>query len=137
MSLKAPCYTNPAIDSGKGNLNCDVVEVVMSGVEVVDVPILLRKMSERNTYIRATIVPEAGVTALSAIDLGFIDREGSADDLVALGDGAVLTVATQNLVTLPVTPGVKHDICFTPKVVAAGDAGKKFYVVLEFLNTSS
>jgi len=137
MSIKAPSYKAPGFEGGVGNLICDVIKYAYSGKELVDVPILLRKMSERNTYVRCTIIGAAGITALTAADIGFINREGGADAPSALADDAVLTVASAETLAAPVTPGFKHDVALTHGVLAdaAAEVGEEITIILEFVAT--
>jgi len=138
MSIKASNYKSPAFEGGVGNLICDVIEYTFTGAETVDVPILLRKMSERNTYVRATIIGAATITALTAADLGFVNREGGADELSALADDAVLTVASAQTLAAPVSPAYKHDLALTCGVLAdaANEVGEKVVIILEFFANS-
>lgn len=138
MSNKAPSYKQPAFQAGIGNLVADVITYTFDGTETVGDPILLRTMSDRNTYVRATIFGSAGITAATAADLGYIDREGTASVVDALADGAVLTVLDQNLLAAPLAVGVKHDITLTPTVLtdAEDEVGETIIIVLEFVANS-
>jgi len=135
MSIKAPSYKAPSFEGGIGNLICDVISYTFTGKELVDVPILLRKMSERNTYVRVTIIGSATITALTAADLGFLNREGGADEPSALADDAVLTVLSADTLAAPVEVAYKHDVALTCGVLAdaANEVGETVIIILEFV----
>lgn len=138
MSIKAPSYKAPAFEGGVGNLICDVITYTFTGAETVDVPILLRRMSERNTYVRVAILSSAGFTALTAADLGFINREGGADEIAALAADKVLTVAADlEALAAPVECAYKHDLALTCGVLvdAGNEVGETLTLIVEFIAT--
>lgn len=138
MTIKSANYNSPACESGIGNVSADEVSHIFSGAEAADTTVLLRRMSERNTYMRMTVIAEAGFVALTEIDLGYVSREtGQADNLVAFKDGLDIQANTYTQVLVDLKEiAFKHDLAMTIKVNAAGNAGKKVKVLVEFINKS-
>lgn len=139
MTLLADNYKSPACDSGRGNLNVDVIEYTFTGAESAGAQVKLRKMSEFNTYVRVKILASEAFEAGSTIDVGYISSEsGGTDDVDAFGD-ALNLVTTQSFdgVTAPVAIDEAHELVLVINANDAGNAGNKITIIAEFVNVSS
>ncbi len=136
MSIKSPNYKSPSCDSNLGNVNADVMTTgPLTGTEAADTVILLRRMSENNTYLRITAISDASM--VGAVDIGYVSREtGESDSLDAFGDGLNIATANQSVIADVAAIGFKHDLALTIKTNNAANSGKEIKMLVEFVNTS-
>lgn len=130
-------YNSPSCESGKGNVSADLMFYVFDGTEAVDTVVRLRKMSENNSYMRITAIPDSGMAAGTSVDVGYASREdGGADDPDFFAAGVALDGGNVDVITDLKPVPEKHDVTIQIKANGAGNAGKKVKLLVEFINTA-
>jgi hypothetical protein len=125
-------YKNSAAESGKCNVNADILSCTLTGAEDADTTVLLRKMREYNTYLRMTVLCDSAM--IGAIDVGYVSRDDDqADSLDAFGEGLDVATASASILAAPVAIDFKHDIALTIRTNNAANAGKQVKVLVEFM----
>lgn len=138
--IKAPCYKNPACESGLGNVSADDAMVyALTGNEAVATVVKLRRMSARNNYLRLRLVVSAAMAAAATVKVGYVTREADGTTVLdAFGTGLDVngTLVHDLIVGLPVAVGEEHDLAIELTTDPAADAGKTYTLIAEFVNAS-
>lgn len=131
-------YKKASSEASKGNVNADLQTYTFSGVEANATTIRLRKMHDKNTYLRMTMFADAGIDVTNNVNVGYVSRDaGHADDLTAFGSAIDLATSNNVVLTELTEVAFDHDICITTTAVpVAGDAGKEVRLLVEFVNKS-
>jgi len=131
-------YKKPSSEASKGNVNADLQTYTFSGTEANATTIRLRKMHDKNTYLRMTMFADAGIDATNNVDVGYVSRDPDhVDDLDAFGSAIDLATSNNVVLVLPTEVAFDHDIAITTTAVpVAGDADKTITLLTEFVNKS-
>jgi len=133
--MQSQNYKSPACESGVGNVSADVQSYTFAGNEPNGTVVLMRRMSEYNSYLRITAIAESGMTG--SIDIGYASRdENQIDDTKFFKDAIDLSVANQAVIADVREVPFKHDITILIATNNAGNADKKVKLLVEFINTA-
>ena len=139
-TLKAPCYKNPACESGVGDVSADNAMVyTITGNESAGDIIKLRRMSARNSYLRLRLVVSAAMAAAATVKVGYLTREADGTDVIdKFGTGLdVNGTLVHDLITGADVPvAEEHDLAIELTTDPAADAGKSYTLIAEFVNAS-
>ena len=125
-------YKNPSCRSAKGNVAADIITYTMTGAEAADTVVKMRRMDEYNTYLRVSVLSDAGM--VGTLDVGTVsNQDGQADEPQKFDAATDIATAVNSLVTIPVAVAYKHDLALVIKTNNAGNAGKKVRLFVEFV----